>query len=494
MQLLDIGYMATFCAKNNISPLPINGFIFNNIKTLEELINYYLDPSDLPLWNSNYLSLYGWCKTELNIYRSFILSVKNSRILDNYKINISLQNFLNDNTINAEYDFFTHFRTMGQYIINTWNDSKKYPLPNYGPIMYNLNVQNADEIINFYETNESNKLTNSIRNNLYFSNHSNVNYCGYMSNFYKYNSCIICYVTDLKDVKTLNCEFFGSHKSESYLTLQKDKFTDYYESDKGILSYYKNNILKCKDNLLADIDLVNIRNNFSVDKLIAILEDDVFPYLQCLFKELKDQDESSNFNNDILNALSFTNLIEYKNELGKENNISKIINVSSVEAIYYRDASMIDDKENKTIEKKTPMIWTLKSNSNVADFCNFTIESSSFENEVIKYAEFNEDGTTNLSLFNDGAKKILCLEHQRLIYESPNLDSNKTPLYTAVTGNIRSSNELFLVNGHENSGLESDITSVKLNSLPMENGKWFILGFNLNNKDEINKIFDFKLF
>lgn len=194
------------------------------------------------------------------------------------------------------------------------------------------------------------------------------------------------------------------------------------------------------------------------------------------------------------NALSFTNLIEYKNELGFANYISNIINVSSVEAIYYRDASMINDKKNKTLKKKMPMIWTLKGNSNVNDFCNFTIESSSLENKVVKYPEFNNDGTTNLSLFNDGAKKILCLEHQRLIYESPNLDSNKTPLYTAITGNIRSSNELFLVNGNENLGLESDITSVKLKTLPNKNSKWFILGFNLKDKDELNKVFNFKLF
>lgn len=494
MQLLNINNMTTFCKNNNIFELPISGFIFYSTQTVRELINYYLDTSDLPLWNSSYLSLYGWCSAELNLYRSFVLSIKNSEILDNYKVDISIQNVLNKKAMNAEYDFFTHFRTMGQYIINSWNNSKKYPLPNYKTTMYNLNVKNADEIINFYENSESNELTNSIRNNLYFANHPNVNYCGYMSNFYKYNSCIICYVTDLKDVKTLNYEFFGSSKSESYLTLQKDKFTNYCESEKGILSYYKNDILKCKSNLLAGIDLVKMRNNFSMDKLIEILSNDVFPYLQCLFNELKDPAEGTNFNNNILNALSFTNLIEYKNELGFANYISNIINVSSVEAIYYRDASMINDKKNKTLKKKMPMIWTLKGNSNVDDFCNFTIESSSLENKVVKYPEFNNDGTTNLSLFNDGAKKILCLEHQRLIYESPNLDSNKTPLYTAITGNIRSSNELFLVNGNENLGLESDITSVKLKTLPNENSKWFILGFNLKDKDELNKVFNFKLF
>jgi len=494
MQLLNINNMTTFCKNNNILELPISGFIFYSTQTVRELINYYLDTSDLPLWNSSYLSLYGWSSSELNLYRSFELSVKNSEILDNYKADISIQNVLNKNAMNAEYDFFTHFRTMGQYIINSWNNSKKYPLPNYKTTMYNLNVKNADEIINFYENSESNELTNSIRNNLYFANHPNVNYCGYMSNFYKYNSCIICYVTDLKDVKTLNYEFFGSSKSESYLTLQKDKFTNFCESEKGILDYYKNDILKCKSNLLAGIDLVNMRNNFSIDKLIEILTKDVFPYLQCLFNELKDPAEGTNFNNNILNALSFTNLIEYKNELGFANYISNIINVSSVEAIYYRDASMINDTKNKTIKKKMPMIWTLKGNSNVNDFCNFTIESSALENKVIKYPEFNDNGTTNLSLFNDGAKKILCLEHQRLIYESPNLDSNKTPLYTAITGNIRSSNELFLVNGNENVGLESDITSVKLKPLPNENSKWFIIGFNLKDKNELNKIFNFKLF
>ena len=134
---------------------------------------------------------------------------------------------------------------MGEYILENWS-KKRYPLPNYKRIMYNKNYKRLSDIFDFYRNNEiGNDLRDNIYQNLLFSNHSDeINYCNYMKNFYNYNSFIICYVSEFQEVKTLNYEFFGSYKSESYLTLQKDKFHSYLNSKNGLLTYYKNNILK----------------------------------------------------------------------------------------------------------------------------------------------------------------------------------------------------------------------------------------------------------
>jgi hypothetical protein len=514
-EFLNIYNMSSFSMDNKLSELPITGFILHNINDIDELINYYLDPEDLPLWNNANLKMYNWTSTDLNDYKDFLNKNDNffsngttdgllgnkvsgylNTEIDNKKktqMNLIEMEISDMHNENQEYYMFKEPNKMGQYIINTWNDSKKYPLPNYKLSMYNNNARTIDEIISFYEESEpNNNLTDYLRKNLEFINHRNVNFCGYMKNFYKYNSCVICYVSDLKNVKTLNYEFFGSFKSESYLTLKKDKYSSYLESSNSLLEYYQKNILNCKDNLIADIDIKNMRNNFSYDKFLEILNNDIFPYLKCLFGELQNINNSENYINNILNALSFTNIIEYKKELGKNNSIEDLINMSAVEAIYLRESNNYNSilENNNTM----PMIWKIDGNSNVNDYCNFSLSSSSLENSVIKYPEFNEDGTTNLSLFKGGSKKILSIENQKIIYESENIDTNGDPLYTAITGNLRASNGLYLINGYENSGFEEDITSVKLKSVPFENGKWFIVGFNLENKNSLNKIFNYKLF
>ena len=389
----------------------------------------------------------------------------------------------------SSYYIFINSSNIGEYILENW-DKKRYPLPNYKRIIYNKNYKTLSDIFDFYRNNEiRNDLRDVIYQNLLFNNKSNINYCNYMQNFYNYNSFIICYVSEFQEVKTLNYEFFGSYKSESYLTLQKDKFHSYLNSKNGLLTYYKNNILNCKENIIEKINLKELQQNFSISKIIEIFIKDVYPYLYCLYDEFINTEQ---YNNNILNALSFTNTIEYKNELGNNNNIQDIINMCSVETIHLHKTG---SNKSSDIEKSiNPMIWKINSNSNINDNCNFTLSSSNLEDTVIKHAQFNLDGTTNLNLFNSGQNQVLHLENQRLIYESPNKDSNKVPLYSAITGNLRSANGLYLVDGGENVGFTEDISSVKLRSKPYENAKWFILGFNLHNKKSLNKIFNYKLF
>ena len=280
------------------------------------------------------------------------------------------------------YHIFINSSNMGEYILENWS-KKRYPLPNYKRIMYNKNYKRLSDIFDFYRNNEiGNDLRDNIYQNLLFSNHSDeINYCNYMKNFYNYNSFIICYVSEFQEVKTLNYEFFGSYKSESYLTLQKDKFHSYLNSKNGLLTYYKNNILNCKENIFEKINLKELKDNFSISKIIEIFIKDVYPYLYCLYDEFVNTEE---YNNNILNALSFTNTIENKNELGNNNNIQDIINMCSVETIHLHKTK---DNTSSDIEKSiNPMIWKINSNSNINDNCNFTLSSSNLEDDVIKYA------------------------------------------------------------------------------------------------------------
>jgi hypothetical protein len=83
---------------------------------------------------------------------------------------------------------------------------------------------------------------------------------------------------------------------------------------------------------------------------------------------------------------------------------------------------------------------------------------------------------------------------EEILYNISFSDADNIPLYSAITGNLRSANGLYLVDGAENVGFTDDISSVKLQSKPYLNGKWLILGFNLQNKKSLNKIFNYKLF
>jgi hypothetical protein len=435
--------------------------------------------------NGNYIeSAGGYCPGSLaNI---------NGICKNNNTNNTDTSNINDSNKFNYDrplYNVFINSSNMGEYILENWN-KKRYPLPNYKRVIYNKNYKTLDDIVNFYKNNEiNNDLRDNIYQNLLFKHHSNINLCNYMKKFYKYNSFIICYISEFQEVKTLNYEFFGSYKSESYLTLRKDKFHSYLNSKNGLLTYYKNNILNCKENIIEQINFTELQQNFSLTKIIDIFIKDVFPYLYCLYNEYINTEE---YNNNILNALSFTNTIEYKNELGDNNNIQDIINMCSVETIHLHKTR--NNKSSDIEESISPMIWKINSNSNVDDSCNFTLSSSKLEDTVTKYPQFNLDGTTNLSLFNSGENQVLHLENQRLIYESSNKDTNNIPLYSAITGNLRSTNGLYLVDSADNVGFTDDVSSIKLQSKPYLNGKWFILGFNLQNKNQLNKIFNYKLF
>jgi len=378
----------------------------------------------------------------------------------------------------TQYDIFINPANMGEYILRTWYN-KKYPLPNYNKILRNKNCNTLNDIINFYETNEFNgPLTFLVKKYLLFENHPEVNFCDYMNNFYKYNSCIICYVSNLYDVKTLNYEFFGSNKTESYLTLQKDKTHSYLNSKDGLLSYYRN-ILNCNDNTFKEIE--QKIQKFTKQELINY-------FIENVYNKLKQED----YNKNILNILSFTNAIEYKNELSNKYDINDIVDLCALEALYLHKSQNNDN--TNTDETALPMIWNINSNSNVDDYCNFILSTSDLEDKVIKYPQFNPDGTTNLSLFNNGMSKVLNIENQQVIYESNNKDTHGIPLYTAITGNLCSSNGLYVVEGVDNVGFTNDITSIELKPKPYENGKWLIIGFNLDNKKSLNNIFNNKLF
>ena len=176
--------------------------------------------------------------------------------------------------------------------------------------------------------------------------------CDYLNYFSDQacNSCILCYITNIGNAYTLNYQFFGALSDESSLTVQSDMMDQILNNSSstfGLLPYYRN----------------AIQNNTN--------------------------------QTDVLNGISFTNCDGDSNtclNLCKNyiNNYSAPIGNQSL----------------------YPCVWEINANSttNVLNSCSITLSTSKNYNTPVKYAEFNNDGTTNLSLYSGGLKQELFLE------------------------------------------------------------------------------------
>ena len=256
--------------------------------------------------------------------------------------------------------------------------------------------------------------------------------CNYIDYFKKdkCNACIICYVTNIGTVYTLNYEFFGALPSQSNLTVQKDVMNQILNNKStGLLPYYRNAI-----------------NNNTNDK-------------------------------DVMNALSFTNCIENSSEIKNSIQISKCRDITKQYINNYKDP-----KGNSLLK---PCVWQINSKptKNVVNSCPVILNTFQNYDTPVKYAEFNNDGTTNLSLYSGGLKQQLIFDKVKIVKE--NNDALNT--YVIMTTNLKTNNGLYLIPSDNNTGFNHS-NVIRLVNEPSLSGKWLIIGFTLNNLNNLDNI------
>lgn len=248
----------------------------------------------------------------------------------------------------------------------------------------------------------------------------------------KCNACIICYVTDIGNVYTLNYEFFGTGSGKSNLTVQSDMMDQILNdpsSTVGLLQFYRNAI-----------------KNRTNEK-------------------------------DLMNGLLFTNCVE---------NSSDTLNSVQVNTCVDKCKSYMNNYKgpigNKLLK---PCVWQINHNStkNVLNSCPIILSTSQNYNTAMKYAEFNDDGSTNLSLFSGGTKQQLTFDKINILKE--NTTGSNT--YVAMTSNLKASNGLYLIPSMDNNGFYNS-NVIRLVNTPPSNGKWLIIGFTLNNLNDLSNI------
>ena len=254
------------------------------------------------------------------------------------------------------------------------------------------------------------------------SNGNSLQLCNYLDMFTSStcNSCILCYINNLGDVKTLNYQFLGISPKESSLTVQYDIMYDYL--NKSVLPKYRSVILE---------------NNSSLMR----------------------------------NAISFTNCLG-------NNDITKCASICKK---YVNQNKLIPSNNNLQ-----PAIWTINQSQhkNTLNSCTFTLSTSNNYPIHVKYAEFNSDGSTNLSEFGGGDKQNLVFEDVTVLKKY----KSNTDAYIALTANIKTNDNLYLLPANNVSGFSNNSYLANLGKKYEENGKWLIIGFNLNNLSAINSI------
>jgi hypothetical protein len=251
------------------------------------------------------------------------------------------------------------------------------------------------------------------------------------------NSCIIAYVSSVGNVYTLNYQFFGSLPGESNLTTQLDIMDQYLNttgpSEAAIVAFYRN--------------IINYSTNAS--------------------------------QSNILNALTFTNCI---NSNGLSSLSTSSINNCIVKSKGYIAANYNGPLGNPLL---SPCVWQINitPTKNILTSCPVTLSTSQLYNTPIKYANFNPDGTANLSLYPGGTNQLLTLDKATIVNE--NTDSTST--YVAITTNLKTNSGLYLTPYTDYSGFNNS-TIVGLANEPSPNGKWLIIGFTLNNINSLSNI------
>jgi hypothetical protein len=287
---------------------------------------------------------------------------------------------------------------------------------------------------------------NGFNNNL----NKNLKICDYLEDFVsgKLNSCIICYITDLNDVKTLDYQFFGINNKESNVILQNDYMQSYL--NENLFKKYKKLINSTNSNYINFFDF---------------------------FSQ----------NNELLKVFSFTNFIE--------NNKDQKTVISQLKNNFNNIKNMINNNNNVINPKLLPCVWQINYNknlnvtkdSNLSNTCGFTLSTSGKYNNQVKYIEIDENNKVSLSLFPGGINKKLMCENVKIISKSNNLSKNN---FIAFTSNIKANNNLYLMPSDYKEGIKNNSTSVTMKEKSDLNGKWLIIGFNIGSINELKITLD----
>jgi hypothetical protein len=115
-----------------------------------------------------------------------------------------------------------------------------------------------------------------------------------------------------------------------------------------------------------------------------------------------------------------------------------------------------------------PIEWNFKASYSTT-VCYVSLSANADQNNIEKYATFNSDGTSNMSLVDDGYT-------QSLIVEDYNTMKTDNSTYFIGSGLFRTNDLLYLVPNNTNKTLQGNNT-VNLVSKPHSNGKWIIIGY-----------------
>ena len=180
---------------------------------------------------------------------------------------------------------------------------------------------------------------------------------------------------------------------------------------------------------------------------------------------------------DVMNALSFTNCIENSSQILNSVQVSTCLNTCQ--------GYMSNYKGPIGNEVLKPCVWQInyKTSKNVLNSCPVILSTSQNYNTPMKYAEFNSDGTTSLSLYSGGLKQQLVFDKVNILKE--NINNSNT--YVAMTTNLKGSTGLYLIPSTDDAGFFNSKVLRMVNT-PPSNGKWLIIGFTLNNLNELTNI------
>lgn len=282
---------------------------------------------------------------------------------------------------------------------------------------------------------------------------SNLTICSILNNFsknsfYHFNSAILCYVTNLGNVQTLNYQFFGSMPEQSTLTVQYD---------------IMNNIL---NNLSTTVQT-------SEESDVEILNN-----LPLYRNTITNYNSTTSDMTVVNNGISMTNCIENNTVAGSPSNITN----SCINSCKNYINSYVQSKSNA---KLMPSVWQINYNvsdnfntsGNLTNDCAFTLSTSENYSTPVKYVEYNNNGTTSLSLYQGGNQQKLFMENANVI--------NKINNIVVITTNLRANNGLYLLPSSSYGGFSNNSNIITLSVSPNPNGKWFVIGFSLYDMDNL---------
>lgn len=275
------------------------------------------------------------------------------------------------------------------------------------------------------------------------NNQTNLDVCNYLSNFSSSycNAVILCYISNIGNVQTLNYQFFGSKHNESSLITQYDIMNSILNSNSGSnLQKYRNIISSVNTNSIPTVS----------SQLLPIIK-----------------------------SLSFTNCLT-NNNIGMTNQL--ISNCSTTSQGYINNYTPTNSNNNLM-----PAVWQINVNNkfNLTNSCGFTLSTFNGYNTFVKYVQCNDDNTVNLNIYGGGLGQSLYFDSLNILTE---LNPKPNPPFIAMTANIRSNNGSYLIPDTAFGGFMNNSNIITLKNSPETNGKWLILGFSLNSLNNLTSI------